>query len=342
MTRKVELQQMSSISTEELEGKIGNLDFQIIDVRPIEVYNGWKFNNEKRGGHIKGARSVPFKWLNYIDWIEIVRAKGIMPSNSLVIYGSDKFETEKVANQFIKAGYKDVRVFHNYITEWNVNNKLPIDRLKRYNKLVSANWLEKLIKTGSAPEYNNKKYVICHTHYQNRHAYEEGHIPEAIDLDTNLLESSVTWSRRSPQELKISLEKLGITYDTTVILYGRFSYPDINDPFPGSSAGHLGAFRCAFIMMYAGVKDVRILNGGLQSWIYEGFETTTKEYKKHPVKDFGKSIPSKPEIVVDIKEAKEILKASKKNLISVRSWREFIGEVSGYNYIEKKGRICIS
>jgi len=339
MEEKIKLHQISSISTEELLSKIQNPDFKLIDVRPIGAYDGWKLKNEIRGGHIECARSVPFKWLNYIDWIEIVRSKGIMPNHSLIVYGYDKFETEKVANQFIKAGYNDVKVYHNFVDEWSANNRLPMDKLKRYRHLVSANWLNELITTGTALEYSNKKYVICHAHYQNRDAYEEGHIPEAIDVDTNLLESSETWNRRSPEELKIALEQLGITFDTTVILYGRFSYPDNNDPFPGSRAGHLGAFRCSFIMMYSGVKDVRILNGGLQSWIDAGFETTTKEYKKHPEKDFGAPIPSKPEIAVDIKEAKEILKAVDKNLVSVRSWREFIGEVSGYSYIEKKGRI---
>jgi len=339
MLEKNKLHKISNISTEELLSELENSDFQLIDVRPTEAYNGWKLKNEIRGGHIKGARSVPFNWLNYIDWIEIVRAKEIMSYHSLVVYGYDKFETEKVTNQFLKAGYNDVKVYHNFIDEWSANTRLPMDKLNRYRQLVSANWLNELIKTGTAPEYNNKKYVICHAHYQNRSVYEEGHIPEAIALDTNLLESSETWNRRSPEELKIALEQLGITYDTTVILYGRFSYPDNNDPFPGSSAGHLGAFRCAFIMMYAGVKDVRILNGGLQSWTDAGFATTIKEYKKHPLKDFGAPIPSSPELAVDIQEAKEILKTSDKNLVSVRSWREFIGEVSGYNYIEKKGRI---
>ena len=132
--------------------------------------------------------------------------------------------------------------------------------LQRYRQLVSAEWLHSLIKTGSAPEFNQGKYVICHAHYQNRSAYETGHIPGAIDVDTNSLESPETWNRRSPTEVKKALEDLGVTHDTTVILYGRFLSPDNNDPFPGSSAGHLGAMRIAFIMMWAGVKDVRILN----------------------------------------------------------------------------------
>ena len=115
--------------------------------------------------------------------------------------------------------------------------------------------------------------------------------------------------------------------------------PDNADDFPGSAAGHIGAIRNAFIMMYAGVKDVRILNGGFQSWKDAGYEITTDDVPKTPVTDFGATIPSKPELAVDIPEAKEMLKSNDAELVSVRSWREFIGEVSGYNYIEKKGRI---
>jgi thiosulfate/3-mercaptopyruvate sulfurtransferase len=328
---------ISSISSEDLFSKLNA--FKIIDIRPIEAYNGWKLNNEKRGGHITCAKSLPYKWSKYIDWVEIVKSKDIKPDDSLIIYGNNKYEIEKIANQFLNFGYQNVMVYNNFIDEWSKNNKFPMEKLKNYRHLVSAEWLSKLINTRNAPEYNNKKFLIFHVFYKNRHAYEEGHIPEAIDLDTNLLESNETWNRRNTEELRSTFKKLGITYDTTVILYGKFSYPDNNDPFPGSSAGHLGAFRCALIMMYAGVKDVRILNGGLQSWIDAGFKITFKEYKKNPVKDFGIPIPSHPEFIVDIKEAKEILKDSNKNLVSVRSWREFVGEVSGYNYIDKKGRI---
>ena len=97
--------------------------------------------------------------------------------------------------------------------------------------------------------------------------------------------------------------------------------------------------RCAFILLYAGVQDVRILNGGIQSWIDSNFRTTCKEYKHKSVLDFGEKIPANPNIAKDLEEAEEIIKNPKKNLVSVRSWREYIGEVSGYNYIEKKGRI---
>jgi thiosulfate/3-mercaptopyruvate sulfurtransferase len=38
-------------------------------------------------------------------------------------------------------------------------------------------------------------------------------------------------------------------------------------------------------------------------------------------------------------EAKEILADPDRNLVSVRSWPEYLGQVSGYNYIERRGRI---
>ncbi|MBD3223812.1 MAG: thiosulfate sulfurtransferase [Caldithrix sp.] len=330
---------LNQLSTQELLQYLDQSDARIIDVRSPDAYNGWKEYNEFRGGHISGAKSLPAKWAKYIDWIEIVRNKDIAPEHTLILYGYEADQTENIAKLFNRAGYPTVHVYHHFVDEWSRNEMYPMEHLARYRHLVSAKWLNELITTGTAAQCDDNPYVICHAHYRNRSDYEAGHIPGAIDLDTNSLESTETWNRRSPDELKQALQNMGITKDTTVILYGRFSFPDNNDPFPGSSAGHLGAFRCAFIMLYAGVKDVRILNGGLQSWTDAGFEVTRHEIPKHPVADFGAAIPGQPQFAVDLEEARDILKATDKNLVSMRSWREYIGEVSGYNYIEKKGRI---
>ncbi len=330
---------LEEIDTINLFTELNTENIHIIDIRSIDSYNGWKENGEIRGGHIKGARSLPYKWLNYIDWIEIVESKGIIKSHKLIVYGYDRNRIDKVANQFIRAGYNSVRVYYHFTSQWSCNSQYPVEYMKKYRQLVSASWLKCLIDEGKIHELDNNRFVICHAHYRNRNAYEEGHIPGAIDLDTNYLESSETWNRHNPAELKKNLESWGITSGTTVILYGRFSSPDNNDQFPGSSAGHLGAIRCALIMMYAGVKDVRILNGGLQSWIDEGYQLSKEDYYPEPVGDFGVGIPAEPGLIVDMEEAKGILKASDKNLVSIRSWPEFIGEVSGYNYIKKKGRI---
>ncbi len=330
---------MDRLTTNELLQQLANPDINLVDVRPVEAYNGWKSEGEARGGHIDKARSLPHKWIKYIDWLDIVESKGIGPDSPVIVYGDEAKKTEQVAGHFKRAGFKKIGVYHEFVQEWSTGPRRPLSFLPRYRQLVSAEWVDKLIRTGQTDEYENDKFVICHAHYQNRSAYDEGHIPGAVELDTNILESEQTWNLRTPGEIKAALENLGITHDTTVILYGRFSFPSNDDPFPGSSAGHLGAMRCAFIMLVAGVRDVRILNGGLQAWLDAGFETSTAETPKQPVDGFGTVIPQHPELVTDTTGAKKLLKSTDGNLVSVRSRDEYTGKVSGYHYIEKTGRI---
>jgi thiosulfate/3-mercaptopyruvate sulfurtransferase len=97
--------------------------------------------------------------------------------------------------------------------------------------------------------------------------------------------------------------------------------------------------RSAAILLYAGVRDVRILNGGLNQWQEAGFPVSTEEKKPEPKSEFGAQIPARPEVFIDMPKAKELLKADDGELVSIRSWEEFIGNVSGYNYIGKTGRI---
>ena len=208
-----------------------------------------------------------------------------------------------------------------------------MQNLTRFHQLVPAEWVNSLIKGEKPLHYDNDRFVVVHSHYRNREAYLSGHIPGAIDMDTLALESPETWNRRTPEELRKSLEAHGITAGTTVILYGKYMFPNNNDPFPGSAAGDIGAIRNAFIMLFAGVEDVRILNGGFQSWTDAGYEVSTDDVPKSVVHDFGVQIPLRPELAVDTPEAKKMLQADDCELVCVRSWPEYIGEVSGYNYI---------
>jgi len=327
------------ITTKELIVLLPSQLVKIVDVRPVDAYNGWKLKGEARGGHIRGAKSLSAKWATYIDWIEIVRSKGILPEHEIIVYGYSKEEAEKIARRFAQGDYPKIKIYNHFLQEWSPKNELPMDFLPRFQNLVPASWVNDIISGNTPTEIEGRKVVICHAHYRNRDAYLSGHIPGAIDMDTLALEAPETWNRRSPEELEKALLQHGITADTTVILYGKFMFPDNNDEFPGSAAGDIGAIRNAFIMMYAGVKDVRVLNGGFQSWADAGFEVSTDDLPKIPAVNFGVSIPVKPELAVDIPEAKELLASNDGELVCVRSWPEYIGEVSGYNYIHKKGRI---
>ncbi len=328
------------VSTSEVKEFLNNEEYVIVDVRPTHAYNGWQLRNEQRSGHIKGARTLPVKWAEYLDWIEIVRHKNILPSQKIVLYGYDEEDIIKVAKRFNDAGYDQLFSYKDFLNIWCKDESLPMNYLSRYAELVYPQWVNQLLHGEKPPVYNNNdNFVICHCHYRNYDDYLEGHIPGAIALDTLELESPETWNRRSPEELSKAFQKHGIDSDTTVVVYGRYSFPDNNDPFPGSSAGQLGAIRCAMIMLYAGVKDVRVLNGGIAAWEAEKLPLSKTVTHPVPKQNFGANIPVKPEIIVDIEEAKNMIAAPDADIICTRSYPEYIGEVSGYNYIEKKGRI---
>ncbi len=99
------------------------------------------------------------------------------------------------------------------------------------------------------------------------------------------------------------------------------------------------SFRVAAILKYMGVKDVRVLNGGTAAWTSAGYELDTTSNKKTPVDSFGVAVPLNKGYIVDLPEAKEILKDKEgSKLVDIRSWDEFIGKTSGYDYIKAKGR----
>ena len=332
-------QQSAEINTSQLLSRIQDPRYALIDIRPVAAYNGWALKEEPRGGHIQGARSFPFQWTGYENWQKILEDKGITTDKPVTLYGYDSGEMEQMKELLSNKGYQDVSTYLHFMDEWAPEESLPMDWLERYHQLVYPRWVRQLLDGEKPPHYNGNDFAICHSHYGYRQDYDEGHIPGAIHLDTMELESEETWNRRSSDDLRQALMKRGISKDTTVVVYGRFSHPDNQEPYPGQRAGHLGAMRCAAILKYAGVKDVRILNGGLAQWEEAGYQTTKEETQPTPIKDFGTEIPAHPEIFVDMPEAKRLLKAHDGELVSIRSWDEFIGQVSGYNYIGKTGRI---
>ncbi|MGM0551210.1 MAG: sulfurtransferase [Bacteroidota bacterium] len=331
------MQKFPTLTTQQVYESLTIPNIRILDIRPVDYYNGWPQENATRGGHIPHAKSLPEKWSHYIDWIEIVRNKRILPEHKIIIYGLEEEVLLRIANLFYKAGYPSIYLYHDFASKWLSDVNYPLDKLSRYKHLVPSWWLSQALEKQASGAF--RQLVVCHAHYQNPSDYEKGHIPGAIALDTNWLESEETWNRRTPEELAEVLARIGITQQSTVVLYGRFNYPRNDDPFPGSSAGHLGAIRCAAILLYAGVNHVKILNGGIQSWEDDGYPISTTNVVPKSAEAFGAPIPGRPDVFIDTPEAKEILATPGQKLVSIRSWEEFIGKVSGYNYIEKTGRI---
>lgn len=155
--------------------------------------------------------------------------------------------------------------------------------------------------------------------------YVQSHIPGAEYLNTSLLETEPLWNTVANDALRAALLEQGIGADTPVILYGRET---------------LAAAREAHILLYAGVRDVRLLDGGWNTWSGAGDRSTTGlPARVQPLADFGRHFPDQPELMVSLQEARRRLKAGGERLVSIRSWQEFIGETSGYSYIAAMGDI---
>ncbi len=185
------------------------------------------------------------------------------------------------------------------------------------------------------------RFLLFHVNFGVPEEYEESHLPGALYLDTNRLENPIDWNRRTPEELEVALRALGITHDTTVIVYGRDTEGHADEKWPGRRAGQISACRAALILHYCGVRDVRVLDGGYDAWVRAGNALDTSPHAPTPVTSFGVAIPQRPEAIVDIDEAKQILAdPDGAALVSVRTWNEHIGKVSGYNYIRPAGRIA--
>jgi 3-mercaptopyruvate sulfurtransferase SseA len=330
------------ISIEDLAGSIDRENNVVVDVRPMAAFNGWRLRQESRGGHMAGAVPFPLSWMDLLDpavMVEFLQNRGILPGKNVILYGYGHDDGEAAATKLAGLGFHSLQVFRDGLPAWALDAARPMNRLSRYKHLVYPEWLASLITDGAAPEYDGGSYVLAHTSFDNHDDYDAGHIPGAISLDTLFLEEPEHWNRRNPDELEQALLANGITRDTTVVLYGRNSNPTMTQEHPGRHAGEIAAMRTALLLLYAGVLDVRVLDGGLNAWIREGRETTTQPVSPVPVEEFGCRIPARPDYIIDIEEAKDYLADSQSELVCMRSWPEFLGEKSGYHYIGPRGRI---
>ncbi|MDX1615119.1 MAG: rhodanese-like domain-containing protein [Candidatus Promineifilaceae bacterium] len=332
------------ITTAELAQALDDPTMALVDIRPIAAYNGWRLADEARGGHIPGAAACPLSWtaaLPAADLRAMLVAKGVTPDKRVIIYGYTDEDSEAVAERLLAAGYDDVRVYGPGLAAWAADPQRPMERLARYQKLIHPAWLAQLLAGEQPEQYDGRPYRLFHVSYDLAEEYEQGHIPGAVHLDTLALESPQSWNRRSAEELGQALREHGIRHDQTVVLYGRDADPNMSHAQPGRRAGQIAATRAAAILMYAGVADVRLLDGGLDAWLAAGLPLEKGRVQPQAVADFGATIPGRPEFMVDLDEAKALLGDRVGSaLVSIRSWREYVGDTSGYHYIRPRGRIA--
>jgi thiosulfate/3-mercaptopyruvate sulfurtransferase len=188
--------------------------------------------------------------------------------------------------------------------------------LPRWRHLVTPAWL-----TGAAADASRLFEVGCGAH----EAYAAGHIPGAGYLDTAWFEHGPLWNKVPDADLLRVLLAHGIRHDATVVLYGR---------------NVLAAARVAHLLLYAGVADVRLLDGGFAAWQRAGLPVASGRARPgRAADDFGAPFPARPDILFDMDQVRGLLRHGQGTLVSIRTWNEYIGETSGYSYIDARGDI---
>lgn len=222
------------------------------------------------------------------------------------------------------------------------------------DRLVNASWVKNLIDTNN----DGKPYVIAEVGWGGPKNYDKGHIPGAIHINTDEVqydyfearsagpvERSTTveedaakgltendtlprayWNLYPDQYLLPAIAYMGIDIDTTVVLYGKSTS---------------GVTYVLWALMYAGVKNVRMMEGGFDAWINAGYDNATDTTARTPVADFGTETPLHPEYLSSSAYVREVVNGEHPGavLADIREYDEYVGKIAPYSYIPASGRI---
>ena len=325
--------EVKTIATKELQDKLSDDSWVVVDTRINDAFNGWKLDEVERGGHIKGAVDFSANWLTVdskdkektLD--KALETKGIEKDKNIVLYDANGKDAKEVANYLSEKGYKNLYTYN--VADWAKDESLPMESYENYEMIVPATIVNDILD-GKKPETfeNSKNIKIVEASWgEESEAYSKGHVPTSVHINTDTVEPPPQWMLASDEELAKFANDYGFTKDDTVIVTG----PDV-----------MASYRVAVVLRYIGINDVRVLNGGNNAWTSAGYELETKSNKPVAGNDFGATIPANPDLIDTQAELKEMLKDSNNVLVDNRSWDEYIGKISGYSYHDKKGRIPVA
>ncbi len=345
----------------------------IVDCRSDEEYNGWVLNGEALGGHIASALHLPYSWLfrdehhlqDYGTLKDLFSSKGLVSDSPITVYSSAGIQSSMTYFALRLLGYQNIANYDGSYLEWSgfsyfdpVN--FPIEKLQNYNRLVNPQWVQDELLINNN---NGHPFLIVDTGWGPAgDAYLEAHIPGAIHVNTDEIEYDDFYARNDPPAdiwfgrsttaeedfakgltgddtlpknywniypyhyLLPAIANMGITTETTVVVYG---------------ADVTAAARVIWTLMYAGVEDVRLLNGGLKAWQQAGYDTESGLIPHSPVAWFGSDEPLHPEYLVDTEYIGEVVAGVHSDAViaDIRTWDEYIGATAPYSYIPTDGRI---
>lgn len=338
-------------SAADIRNKLGDPQFALIDTRSDEEFNGWRLYGEARGGHISGAIQLPYEWsynadktiLSYPALKEMLETRGLSADKEIVAYGTAGIRSGFAYFLGRLMGYTTVANYDASIWEWAAANssEYPMEKLEKYSELVHPGWVKAVIdyhapassaaQPANYPYARDHNYLIFETQWGSfedmangwaDNSYLTGHIPGAIHSNSDTYENGYPrWFMLPDAELKAAAGSMGITADTTVIVY---------------SSSPIFSARLWWILKYLGVTDVRLMNGGFDAWTAAGYAGETTINTPTATTFSGTTQPAHLATTADVADS---YTDSDTVIADVRTYEEYSGEVSGYSYVVNKGRI---
>ncbi|MDD2539780.1 MAG: rhodanese-like domain-containing protein [Desulfuromonadaceae bacterium] len=350
-----------SASKAHIRDRLNTSDFVVVDTRTDEEYMGWQLYGEPTPGHVKGAVQIPYAWYYNSDYTSksyaalksMFESRGVTPDKEVVTYCTSGIRSAYAYFLLRMMGYSRAANYDGSIKEWGSSQGaqlpiMPMEKSPNFATLVYPLWVKQLIdyhasgSTSTAPpEYKdpatgstyarNHKYLIFETQWGSfsdmaqgwaDNAYLLGHIPGAIHSNSDTYENGdPRWFMLPDTELKAAAGSMGITADTTVVIY---------------SDSTIFAARLWWILRYLGVEDIRILNGGYKAWTDVGYAGETTTNSPTATTYIG---TTRPEVVATTDYVSSHYNNGTTWMVDVRRWIEYTGEISGYSYVVNKGRI---
>ena len=147
--------EIKTIATKELQDKLTDDSWVVVDTRINDAFNGWKLDNVERGGHIKGAVDFSANWLTVdaddkektLD--KALETKGIDKDKNIVLYDANGKDAKSVANYLSEKGYKNLYTYN--VADWAKDESLPMESYENYEMLVPATIVNDVLE-GKKPE----------------------------------------------------------------------------------------------------------------------------------------------------------------------------------------------
>ncbi|MGK5683403.1 sulfurtransferase [Actinoplanes sp. URMC 104] len=184
---------------------------------------------------------------------------------------------------------------------------------RRDDVLVGAAELRRLLDGADAPVLLDVRWALGDPHGAEH--YRAGHIPGAVyvDLDTELAGPPEPGAGRHPlpgvDRLQADARRWGVTRRGGVVAY--------------DDSGGLAAARAWWLLRWAGVPGVRLLDGGLAAWRDAGYELAIGETAPRPPGDVELRPGQLPTLTAD--EAAELARTG--TLVDARAAERYRGEV---------------